>query len=50
MGFKVSTFYLTPGRRVLLENKLVVQLAKKCPAYYGIQRFITVFMRSHHMS
>jgi len=31
MGFKVSTLYLTPGSRVLLEKKLVVQLAKKCP-------------------
>jgi len=50
MGFKVSTLYLTPGTRVLLEKKLVVHLAKKYPAYYGIQRFITVFMRAHHMS
>jgi len=50
MDFKVSILYLTPGSRILLEKKLVVQLAEKCPAYYKIQRFITVFMRAHHMS
>jgi hypothetical protein len=50
ISFKVSTLYLIPGSRVLLEKKLVIQLVKKCPAYYGIQRLITMFVRAHHMS
>jgi hypothetical protein len=31
----------------LLEKLIVIQLAKKLPAFYGIQMFSTVFTRAH---
>jgi len=37
---------LTPWNRVLLEK--LIQPMKKFPAFYGIQKFITVFTRAHH--
>jgi hypothetical protein len=39
---------LTPWKRVLLEKLIITQLAKKFPAFYGTQRFITIFTRIHH--
>jgi hypothetical protein len=35
---------------ILLEKLSVVQLLKNFPAFYGIQRFITVFIRALHWS
>jgi len=37
---------LTHGCRVLPEKLKGSQLAKKCPAFYGMRRFITPFMRA----
>jgi hypothetical protein len=37
------TYLLTPWIRVLLEKLTGSQLVKKFPAFYGTQRFITVF-------
>jgi len=33
---------------ILIEKLSVPQLAKKFPAFYGNQRFMTVFTRAHH--
>jgi hypothetical protein len=41
---------LTPWSRGLLEKLTVLQLVKKFPAFYGTQRFITVFTRASHLS
>jgi hypothetical protein len=41
---------LTPWTRVLLEKLTGPQLFTKFPAFYGTQRFITVFTRAHHLS
>jgi len=38
----------TPCSKVLLEKLTVTQLVKKFHAFYGTQRFITVFTRAHH--
>jgi len=38
---------LPPWSRVLLEKLIVTQLTKKFPAFYGIQRFITLFKTIH---
>jgi hypothetical protein len=35
---------------VLLEKLIVTQLVKKFPAFYGTQKFITVFTTAHHWS
>jgi hypothetical protein len=37
---------LTPWSGVLLEKLTVTQLIKKCPAFYGTRRLITVFTRA----
>jgi hypothetical protein len=36
--------------RVLLEKIIVSQLVKKFPAFFGTQRFITMFTRACHWS
>jgi len=41
---------LTPCSRVLLEKLIFIQLLKKFPAFYGNQRFITMFTRVHQWS
>jgi hypothetical protein len=41
------TNQLIPCIILLLENLTVAQLVKKFPVFYGIQRFITEFARSH---
>jgi hypothetical protein len=38
----------TPWGSVFIEKSIVTQLFKKFPAFYGIQRFITVFTKAHH--
>jgi hypothetical protein len=40
--------WLTPWSKVLLEKLIVTQLVNKFPAYYGTQRFSTVFRIVHH--
>jgi hypothetical protein len=40
---------LTPWHRVLPEKLIVTLLVKKFSAFYGTQRFITVFTRAHHL-
>jgi hypothetical protein len=42
------TDWLTSWRRVLLEKLTVTHLVKKYPAFYGTQKFITVFTRARH--
>ena len=44
------TSLLTPGSRVLLEKLTSSQLVKKFPAFYGTQKFITVFSNACHPS
>jgi hypothetical protein len=39
---------LTPWNRVLLEKLTVTQLVKKFPAFYGSQRFVTVFITASY--
>jgi len=41
---------LTPWTRVLLENLTGFQLVKKFPAFYGTQRFVTIFTSACHLS
>jgi hypothetical protein len=36
--------------RVLLEKPMVAQLLKKFPAFYGIQRLDTKFIRAYHQA
>jgi hypothetical protein len=45
-----STTQLTPWDRLLLKKPITVQLAKSFPAFYGIQRFITIFPCGYHQS
>jgi hypothetical protein len=40
----ILTYLLTAYSRVLLEKLISSQLAKKLPAFYGTQMFITAFM------
>ena len=40
----------TPCSRALLEKLAVAQLLKKCPAFYGTTRFITVSTKARHES
>jgi hypothetical protein len=47
-AYSALTDSVTPWKRVLLEKITVTQLAKKFPAFYGIQMFNTVFTRTHH--
>jgi hypothetical protein len=35
---------LTPQRRVLLEKPTVAELEKKFPSFYGIRKFVTIFI------
>jgi hypothetical protein len=44
------TNQITPCRRFLLQNLIVTQLVKKCPAFYGTQMFIIVFRTARHWS
>jgi len=39
-----------PGAEVLLEELTVTQPVMKFPAFYGIQKFITVFTTNRHWS
>jgi hypothetical protein len=41
---------LTSWSRVILEGPPVVQLLKNVPTFYGIRRFITVYVRALHRS
>jgi len=41
---------LTPWSRVLFEKLTVTQLVKKVPTFYGIWKFITVFLTTHHLT
>ena len=43
------TYLLTPWSRVL-EKLTGLQLVKKFPAFYGTQRFSTVFTSARHLS
>jgi hypothetical protein len=43
-------YFPTPWGRVLLEKLTGLQLVKKFPAFYGIQRFITTFTSAYHLS
>jgi hypothetical protein len=43
-------FYQTAEVGVFLEKSTVVQLLKNFPTFYGTQRCITIFTRSHHWS
>jgi hypothetical protein len=44
------TDWLTAWSEVLLEKLIVTHLVRNFPAFYGTQRFITVFTRAHHWS
>jgi len=46
----VTLYLVTPWSRVLLEKLIGFQLAKKFPAFYGNQRFITAFTSARHQS
>jgi hypothetical protein len=48
-GKILYAYLLTPSKRVLLE-KLVLQLIKKFPAFYGTPKFITVLTSARHLS
>jgi len=39
---------LTPQNKILLEKLIVAQLVKKCLAFHGNRRFITVFTTASH--
>jgi len=47
---KFSCLVLANLLRVLLEKLIVTQIVKNFPAFYGTQRFITVFTRACHWS
>jgi len=47
---EMITYLLTPWSRVLLEKLTGLQLVKKFPAFYGIQRFITALTSAGHLS
>jgi len=42
------TGQLTPWSRDLLEKRVVTQLLKKFPTFYGTPRFVTMFTRACH--
>jgi hypothetical protein len=42
--------WLNPWSRVLLEKLRFTKLVKKFSAFYGTQRFITVFTTARHWS
>jgi hypothetical protein len=44
------TNQVTPWNRVLFENPIVIQLLKKFFAFYGTQKFITIFTTAHGLS
>ena len=43
-------YLLNPWSRVLLEKLIGSQPVKKCTAFYGKRRFITVFTSARHLS
>jgi hypothetical protein len=43
-------YRLTPWSRILLQKLIVPHLVKKFPAFYGTQRFITVFTTACHLA
>jgi hypothetical protein len=43
LGILYIYIYKTPWSRVTLEKLTVIQQFKKFPAFYGTQRFITMF-------
>jgi hypothetical protein len=49
-GTKIIEGSLSHGAEPLLEKPPIVQLLKKFPAFYGIKRFITMFIRALHRS
>jgi hypothetical protein len=46
----LTNYQLIPWSRVLLEKLTDTQLVKKLPAFYGTERFITVFTSVRHLS
>jgi hypothetical protein len=46
----IFTYSLTPWTSILLEKLTGSQLVKKCPVFYGTQRFISIFTSAHHLS
>jgi len=46
----VTTYFLTPWCRVLLEKLTGLQLVKKFPAFHGTQKFITALTSVRHLS
>jgi hypothetical protein len=44
---EVSSDALIPWRRILLQNKTVIQLVNKFPAFYATRMFTTVFTTAH---
>ena len=46
----LTTYLLTPWRRVLLEKLTGLQLVKKFPAFHGTRRFITALTSVRHLS
>jgi hypothetical protein len=46
----IFTYSIAPWHRVLLEKLTGSQVVKKFPAFYGTQRFISIFTNSHHLS
>jgi len=46
----INDLFISPWRKALLEKLKVNQMCKKCPAFYEIRRFITVFTRVGHRS
>ena len=46
----ISSYFLTPWSRVLLEKLTGLQLVKKFPTFYGTRKFITVFTSARQLS
>ena len=44
------TLHSTPCRRILIDQLTVLWLVNKFPAFYGNQRFITIFTKACHLS
>ena len=44
------TYLVTHCSTVLLEKLTGSQPVKKSPAFYGTRKFITAFIRDHHLS
>jgi len=42
--------YLLHGAESFLRRKLVLQLVKKFPAFYGTRKFITLLTSARHLS